>query len=414
MTKIPPSISPSNVPAQPRPAAVGPTPNLLQLGPNYNLAADGADKFGRFRYQATCAAIYGLTMLDDGSEHEKLYCETLEDFTMQRKDGKLTSVQVKSRDKGLDPLKTSDTEVLSSLHRFAEYETKDASSFSRYVIATNIGFWRGRKDWYNLTFLQTHTKELASDEEMEGDGEIRKAREALTKHKRDIAVTMLRNVFDKLLLHDRLPDMKAAQAVLGDELKKRCGNSLTVDEFDAIVSHLIEFFCRFSSRALEDVTGTTQVLADDPEAAVGAMRMESRTVTPEMLRQHIDEGIEKAQQCRRMREEVNEEAQSAESAVSFPSLTGADVESAIRNAMDSIQRLREQFEWEKVNSELDGALAQLDLYSNLAPSTTAFDLFMLGAEVEAENANRSDETGRQRHIGKAQWCIRKAREIRDR
>lgn len=414
MTTIPPSISPSNVPTQPRPGAVGPTPNLLQLGSNYNLAADGADKFGRFRYQATCAAIFGLTMLDDDSEYEKLYCEALEDFTMQRKDGKLTSVQVKSRDKGLDPLKTSDKEVLSSLHRFAEYETADASSFSRYVIATNIGFWRGRKDWYNLTFLKTHTKELTSDEEMEGDGEIRKAREALTKHKRDIAVTMLRNVFDKLLLHDGLPGLKAAQAILGDELKKRCGNSLTVDEFDAIVSHLIEFFCRFSSRALEDVTGTTQVLANDPEAAVGAMRMESRTVTPEMLRQHIDEGIEKAQQCRRMREEVNEEAQSTETAVSFPSLTGADVESAIRNAIDSIQRLREQFEWEKVNSELDSALVQLDLYSNLAPSTTAFDMFMLGAEIEAENANRSDETGRQRHIEKAQWCIRKAREIRDR
>ena len=353
-------------------------------------------------------------MLDDDSDHDELYCEALEDFTMKRKDGTLTSVQIKSRDKGLDPFKTSDKDMLSSLHRFAEYEEADASSFNRYIIATNIGFWRGGKDWHNLTFLKNHTRELGSDSEMESDGEIRKARKALKDHKCDIAVTMLRGVFGKLKLHDGLPDLTTTREVLGGELKKRCDNGLTVDEFDAIVHHLIEFFCRFGSRALEDITGTTQVLASDPEDAIGAMRKKSRTVTPKMLRQHIDEGIEKAKQCRRMREEVNEEAQSFELAVRFPSLADADVENVMRNAMDSIQRLREQYEWNKVNSELKNALAQLDLYYNRVSSTTAFDLYMLGAEVEAENAHRSGETGRQSYIEKAQWCIRKAREARDR
>lgn len=413
MEKFRPSIQPPDVTIKPNSENGGSDPEFLQLGKNYILATDGADKFGRFRYQATCAAIYGLTMLDEDSEHGKLYCEALEDFTMERKDGKLTAVQVKSRDRGLEPFKTSDEEILSSLLRFAKYEKTDATTFNRYVIATNIGFRRAGNNWLNLRFLIKHTRSLTSKKEIESDKEIRKACEALKKHTSNFTSGRLRDVFAKLELDEKLPDMSAAKAVLGEELNKRCEDKLQVDEFNTVVLHLIEFFCCFSSRAFEDVTGATQALSSDPEATAGAMRVQSRTVTPEILHQHIEEGIRKAKQYRRRVEEINEEPLVTHSDVSFSALTRADLESIIRNAIDSIQRFREQYEWDKVNRALAEAMKQLDLHSNLAQSETAFDLYMVGAETEAENADRSDETSRQRHIEKAQWYIRKARETRE-
>lgn len=113
----------------------------------------GDDMQRRLRYQASCAALYGLKLLELESELEEIFCEQHEDVLLKRKDGRFVGVQVKTRADGLEPLKASDPMVLSSLRRFVELEIQFPAQFERFVLFSNGGVWRRERSAHNLAYL---------------------------------------------------------------------------------------------------------------------------------------------------------------------------------------------------------------------------------------------------------------------
>lgn len=113
----------------------------------------GDDTQRRFRYQATYAALKSLAMLEDEPKIDYLFCEHWEDVLVKRTDGKFIGIQVKTRAAGKEPFKSLDDEILNSLKRFINLETKFPEDFDKYVIAANCGFWHERKNSSNLQYL---------------------------------------------------------------------------------------------------------------------------------------------------------------------------------------------------------------------------------------------------------------------
>ena len=112
----------------------------------------GADIHSRYRYQAACAALFAIRLLDEKPQHVEVFCECLEDILLKLQDGKYDAIQIKTREKGLDSFRTSDKEILTTIGRFSNYEQDDGTCFRRYMIATNCDFWHAKKaqPWNNF------------------------------------------------------------------------------------------------------------------------------------------------------------------------------------------------------------------------------------------------------------------------
>ena len=106
----------------------------------------------RLRYQATYAAIISLSLLDEKSEFDYIFCEHHEDILVKRKDDTFVGIQLKTRD-SKEPCKAGDPEIIKSLKRFISHEIQFPEKYSKYLIAVNNGFWREEKNGSNLLYL---------------------------------------------------------------------------------------------------------------------------------------------------------------------------------------------------------------------------------------------------------------------
>jgi hypothetical protein len=111
----------------------------------------GADTQRRFRHQACYAAMLSLGLLED--ELLELYCEHHDDVLLRLKSGLFKAVQLKTRMAGGVPFKATEVEILGSIRKFAELETTFPGQFEGYVLGSNVGFWRERKNGSNLEYL---------------------------------------------------------------------------------------------------------------------------------------------------------------------------------------------------------------------------------------------------------------------
>lgn len=124
----------------------------------------GDDTQRRFRYQATYAAIISLSLLDEKSEADYIFCEHHEDILVKHKDGTFVGIQVKTRIAHKGPYKAGDKEIIKSLKRFIELESQFRGDFSKYVIAVNNGFWQETENSSNLLYLLRLAKASISKE----------------------------------------------------------------------------------------------------------------------------------------------------------------------------------------------------------------------------------------------------------
>jgi len=79
-----------------------------------------------------------------------LYCEHHDDVVLRLKTGWFKAIQLKTRLVGAVPFKCGDPEIVNSLRRFAALEAKFPGRFESYLLASNVGFWRERKNGSNL------------------------------------------------------------------------------------------------------------------------------------------------------------------------------------------------------------------------------------------------------------------------
>jgi hypothetical protein len=124
----------------------------------------GDDTQRRFRYQATYAAIVALSLLDEKSEADYIFCEHHEDILVKHKDGTFVGIQVKTRIVHKGPYKAGDEAIIKSLKRFIKLESQFREYFSKYVIAVNNGFWQETENSSNLPYLLRLAKVSISKE----------------------------------------------------------------------------------------------------------------------------------------------------------------------------------------------------------------------------------------------------------
>lgn len=118
-----------------------------------NKTDPGDDMQRRVRYQDTYAAIISISLLDEESDVQEVYCEHHEDIFVKRKDGSYSGIQVKTRQPGQSPFKAVDEEIVSSLCRFIKLEKDYSKHFSNYIIVSNCGFWTEKRNLSNIDYL---------------------------------------------------------------------------------------------------------------------------------------------------------------------------------------------------------------------------------------------------------------------
>jgi hypothetical protein len=125
----------------------------------------GDDTQRRFRYQATYAAIVALSLLDEKSEFDYIFCEQHEDVLVKRKDGTFIGIQLKTRDRK-EPYKAGDPEIIKSINGFIKLENQFPGCFLHYVLATNNGFWHEKKNSSNLPYLLELAQSIINEEDV--------------------------------------------------------------------------------------------------------------------------------------------------------------------------------------------------------------------------------------------------------
>lgn len=121
---------------------------------NYLAHGDlGDDTLERYRYQISYTAILWLSLLDESSEHEYLYCEHHEDVLLKRLDGCYCGVQIKTKEACREPFKSTDEAIVKSIRRFVELEREYSNKFLTYGLAASCGFWKEDKHGSNLENL---------------------------------------------------------------------------------------------------------------------------------------------------------------------------------------------------------------------------------------------------------------------
>lgn len=100
-----------------------------------------------------------LALFDEEEGIDEVFCEQHEDILLKYKSGKFLGVQIKTKSDGSVPVKARDHEVSNSLKRFIEIEKHFPEYFDGFLLASNTGFWRLRKNGSNLHHLLEEAKE---------------------------------------------------------------------------------------------------------------------------------------------------------------------------------------------------------------------------------------------------------------
>ena len=108
-----------------------------------DLLDTGDEVIRRFRFQFGYAALKAITLLDSASIACCIYCEHYEDILIELKNEKFIGTQVKTREIGLPPFKSSDPAIVASLVRFCKEDENYPEQFAGFCLITNGAFFKG-------------------------------------------------------------------------------------------------------------------------------------------------------------------------------------------------------------------------------------------------------------------------------
>jgi hypothetical protein len=252
----------------------------------------GDDTQLRFRYQAIYAAQTCLSMLDDNSEIQCIYCEHHEDILVERKDHSWIGIQIKTR-QPINPFTAKDEKVCKSIKRFVELEAKFPGDFLHYFLVVNCDFWKVKKDGSNLNFILDLAKNC--DEQ-----EVDKAGKYLTEFLKKIANLLGDDgIQHNILILQTLKKIKLEvssglydiDSVLINSLherliKKDC--DLRHDQIKAIAQEFITMCFNAASLANNSSTAHHHILYPNPENRKEKMIIAEKKITLDSLLKVID------------------------------------------------------------------------------------------------------------------------------
>jgi hypothetical protein len=248
---------------------------------------DGGDEtFRRYRYQATYAAILAVGMLDGESELVEIYCELCDDILLKLKDDSFVAVQVKTRQLGDNPWKTSDQEMVSALGKFTEHERHYPGKFSKYVIATNHHFYR-RPTGTSLSFISELARTTQSDKRVQ---KFAATCCKGTQHQIPDCISAL----CRLHLADELPKLGDITSGLQDVLQQRpeIANNATIPDIRRIADSLS--LLTYQASSVKDPPPTHLYLSlTRPDSEIEEDRVRAKLITKanvqEAVRRHLQE-----------------------------------------------------------------------------------------------------------------------------
>ncbi len=288
------------IPIPPEPNAYA-TPTYLRQ--KFSSGDIGADIQFRFSYQCANIALFAIeSLLNKHSDFKEIYCESVEDIILRNHDGRYYAIQVKTRDNDLGPFTTTDPAIKKSLLNFHRYETEEARSFYKYMIATNVGFWHADKNYRNIR----HILEIAIQANGKVTPELAEVLNNIFPIKdnnssNNISNTIFGMVFIKLCLCGTLPSFGSERNELRNKVLKHISNR-HIYEIDYVVDQLIAFIREHSDRSLEDRVGIDQSLSSNPEPSKQMMITESRLITRASLNELLVQASKEAPVIVKMRE----------------------------------------------------------------------------------------------------------------
>ncbi len=250
----------------------------------------GDDTQRRFRYQHAYAAIYSLKLLDEEPEYIEIYCEQFEDILIKRSDGKFAGMQIKTRESGQEPFKTTDSAVKISLKRFLKLEKDYGNEFYRYVFATNGGFWHSKENYNNLRYLLRKVHEN-SDTSILGESEFSKILE-IAGEVDGIDHNIIFSTLKKLELSQGGPGINDVQPRLIGLLPEYPDLAYrSYPELFELSSRLISKMAEASSLAYISPDHDYFVLSDDPPSSADAEILEGKRITRDKILSIIQDFI---------------------------------------------------------------------------------------------------------------------------
>lgn len=251
----------------------------------------GADTQRRFRYQAAYAAILSLKLLNEESEFDEIFCEHHEDILIKLKDGTFEGIQVKTRKEGLEPFKASDPEIIEALKKFIKLEKEFPNRFSRFVLATNYGFWQVKRNGNNLQ----HILELAQDTK---NLEMTSSKSHLTSYVKKftniqgIQEDFVLKVLEKTRIQGNLPKFDEIELSLIREIARFPGmEEHGYDVLQQAANSLINAMTQAASLAHDSPIKYYFALLDDPEREKENAIIEGKRISQEIVQCILDKSI---------------------------------------------------------------------------------------------------------------------------
>lgn len=220
-------------------------------------------------------------------DFEEMFCEHHEDILTKNLDGSFDGTQVKSRLSGAEPFKAGDQEVVDSLRRFAQLEFTCPGHMRRFVLATNAGFWRERKNGSNLS----HVRDLARGCTLDTMPAV-----VARLVKRFCGTTFSQEAGFRALckteLDGELPKLQDAESRIRDRLSALPQmRGKRIDEFKVCTARLIDRMRRASSRQDEPAYLEYIAYSADPASAALQARVASKRVTRSEVEQIVRESV---------------------------------------------------------------------------------------------------------------------------
>jgi hypothetical protein len=246
----------------------------------------GDDIQRRFRYQATYAAILALNLLDKESEFDEIFCEHHEDILVKLKGGTFRGVQVKTQKEELGPFRASNSEIIKALKKFVKLDKEFPSQFSRFVLATNCGFWCGKKNGSNLSYIL----ELARNVKNSEITSLTRPLSTYIKRFTDsigIDKDFVLNVFKRIELQGNLPKFEGIESSLINRIAKISGmDTETYVDLQRAAKELTDTMLHAASLSHDSPTKYYFALLADPERERTDAIIEGKRITEDTV-QHI-------------------------------------------------------------------------------------------------------------------------------
>lgn len=251
----------------------------------------GDDMQRRLRYQAKYTAWKAICMLDSESEVDSFFCEHHQDLLAKLKRGGFVAIQVKTRILNRDAFKATEPEIINTIAKFIDLESRYPNQIRRFVIASNHGFRSGNND----QSLEMLIDKASNPENDSIPTEVRSYLSRINNASgNQYNEEVLRHVLAKLILEGSLPQFEDFQRIIASEIEERTGYINVPHQVreEAAIALINKIQCMSS---LEVDRFPEAVFKPDPKSYEDEAIISNKRITSEIVRAVVQSSITPAQ-----------------------------------------------------------------------------------------------------------------------